>query len=74
MNTETEQADDGLLIHHLIQIELEKCPSAEICAKIKNPQEKQWCISYVFGMIKNEGMNISEGIGQLEMFLNELHH
>lgn len=68
-NENTEE----VLLKQEIQVELEKCPSFEICAKIKNPQEKVFCVSYVYKQVVQFGSTISEGIGSLEQYLDELH-
>jgi hypothetical protein len=70
-NYQEELNEEDVLLKQKIEAEIDKCPTPEVCAKIKNHQEKMFCISYIFNMVKNMGMTISEGIGQLEAYLME---
>ncbi len=67
-----EQSEESIKAE--IKGKLESCPSIEICAKIRNPDEKLWCISYVYKYVSEFGFTVDEAMGQLDEFLNELHN
>ncbi len=71
---EPEEIKDETILKEQIKQRLEECPSLEICAKITNPDEKLWCTSYVYKWVNEHGFTISEAIGALDEYLNELHN
>jgi len=66
------ESEDAIALKHQIETELEKCKSIEICNKIQNPNEKRWCVEYVYNHVNKFGFSISEGIGALDAYLDEL--
>jgi len=63
---------DAELLKYQIETELDKCVSLEVCAYIKNPNSRNFAIQYVYKQVTVFGATISEGIGQLESFLDEV--
>lgn len=67
------ETEDAIILKQQIEAELDKCPSLEICNKIKNPAEKRFCIEYVYNHVVKFGMSISEGVGSLDAYLDEIN-
>ncbi len=55
-----------------IETEIDKCPSVDVCAYIKNHNQRLFCIEYVYKQVNEFGASISVGIGRLESYLDQI--
>lgn len=63
---------DAELLKQQIETEIDKCPSIEVCAYIKNFNSRKFAIEYVYKQVTKFGASISVGIGRLESYLEEI--